>query len=103
MEYLGTIKGQGTIFRDDKHIARAHYDFDGYHTRHGGVTCSGEILTSSSALGTVFGHRGIQLQTDDGRVLEISFSGKSIGADQEAAHVDVRGQIPGEKKREWRR
>ena len=78
-------------------------DFDGYHTRHGGVTCSGEILTSSAALGSIFGHMGIQLQTDDGRVLEIRFSGKSIEAGQEAAHVDVRGQIPGGKKREWRR
>lgn len=103
MDYLGTIKGQGTIIRDDKHIARARYDFDGFHTRHGGVTCNGEIQTTASALGTIFGHRGIQLQTDDGRVLEIRFSGKSIGSGQEAAHVDVRGQIPGDKKREWRR
>ena len=34
-------------------------------------------------------------------MLELRFSDKKIEPGQEAAHVDVRGEIPGNDKREW--
>ncbi len=100
MEYLGGISGHGTIVHHGKDIARAAYDFEGYETRHGGVTCCGEIEASSGVLAAVFGLTDIQLRTDTGQLLEIRFSGKTLKPSQDYAHVDVRGEIPGHK-REW--
>ena len=102
MEYLGGISGEGTLVQQGKDIARAYYDFDGYLTQHAGVTCNGELRSSASILGAIFGLADLQLRTDDGRLLELRISSKTVDRLAEAVHVDVRGQLP-EKKREWRR
>ncbi len=102
MEYLGSIVGEGTLVQNDKDISRAKYDFEGYQTQYAGITCSGELQASSDVLAAIFGLSDIQLRTDSNRLLEIKFSAKTLGATQDFAHVDVRGQIPGQK-REWRR
>ncbi len=101
MEYLGGITGDGTLVQHGKDIARATFDFEGYQTKHGGVTCCGEIGSSHDVLAAIFGLTDIQLRTDAGSLLEISFTGKTLKPSQEFAHVDVRGDIPGHK-REWR-
>jgi len=102
MEYLGGIAGSGTLVQHGKDIARATYDFEGYETKHAGITCCGEIGSSPVVLAAVFGLTDIQLRTDAGHLLEIRFSGKTLKPSQDFAHVDVRGEIPGHK-REWRR
>ena len=102
MEYLGGISGYGTLVQHGKDIARATYDFEGYQTKHAGITCCGEIVSSPGVLAAIFGLADIQLRTDTGRLLEIRFSGKTLKPSQDFAHVDVRGDIPGHK-REWRR
>jgi len=102
MEYLGGISGNGTIVKHGKDIARAAYDFEGYQTKHAGITCCGEIESLPSVLAAVFGLADIQLRTDTGHLLEIRFSGKTLAPYQDVAHVDVRGDIPGHK-REWGR
>jgi hypothetical protein len=94
MRYLGKLTGTGVVRRNGAEIARASYDFDGYHQNHFGVTCSGEIRLPPDALGGIFGCRGVQLLTDEGRLLDLRFSGKDLPAGSEAAHVDVSGQLP---------
>ena len=102
MDYLGNISGEGELIQHGKDLARAYYDFDGYFTKHAGVTCNGELRCSAEVLGAIFGLASLQLRTDDGRLLELQFSSKSIDPSQETVHVDVRGRLP-EEKREWRR
>jgi hypothetical protein len=68
----------------------------------GGITCSGEIQSSPSVLTAIFGLLDIQPRTDGGRLLEIKFTSKTMKSSQDSARVDVRGEIPGQK-REWRR
>ena len=102
MEYLGGISGHGTLVQHGKDIARATYDFEGYRTKHAGITCCGEIGSSPGVLTAIFGLTDIQLRTDAGSLLEIRFSGKTLKPSQDFAHVDVRGDIPS-RKREWRR
>ena len=101
MEYLGGISGYGTLVLHGKDIARATYDFEGYQTKHSGITCCGEIRSMPGVLAAIFGQLGIQLRTDSGRLLEIKFSDKRLKSSQDFAHVDVRGEIPKKDKREW--
>lgn len=102
MEYLGGISGNGTLVQHGKDIATATYDFEGYQTKHAGITCCGEIRSSPGVMAAIFGLTDIQLRTDAGHLMELKFSGKTLKPSQEFAHVDVRGDIPGQK-REWRR
>ncbi len=102
MEYLGGLSGEGTLVQQGKNIARAYYDFDGYLTQHAGVVCNGELRSSAGILGAIFALADLQLRTDDGRLLELQISSKTIDRLAEAVHVDVRGQLP-EEKRKWRR
>jgi hypothetical protein len=94
MRYLGKLSGTGVVKRNGIEVARATFDFDGYHQGSFGVTCSGEIRLSADALVGVFGRRDIQLLTDQGRLLDLKFSGKELAAGSEVAHVDVTGQLP---------
>ncbi len=103
MEYLGRLSGGGVILHNGLEISRACFEFDGFSTIHAGVICNGEIQMSVSVLKAVFPLRIIQLRTDEVRMLECRFSDKKIGPGQEAAHVDVTGEIPGNDKRQWRR
>ncbi len=99
--YLGRLAGAGSMRIGGKTVARAAYDFDGFATPHGGVTGSGEIRLTASDLKAVFGQTGVQLVTDDGRVLDLKFSEKELPAGTEAAHVDVSGDLP-HSSAEWR-
>jgi hypothetical protein len=101
MQYLGGLSGSGVLKRNGKDVARALYDFDGYFSKHGGITCSGEIQVEPDALTGIFGLNGLQLLTDDGRLLELRCSGKKIGPSGDVAHVDVSGQLPATEQ-EWR-
>ncbi len=99
--YLGRLAGAGSVQIDGETIARAAYDFDGFATPHGGVTASGELRLTASHLEAVFGRIGVQLLTDDGRLLDLKFSERELPAGTEAAHVDVSGDLP-RSPEEWR-
>jgi hypothetical protein len=94
MRYLGRISGHGVLQCNGEHIARASYDFDGFVKKPIGVTCCGEIQLSAAILKDVFGRRDIHLLTDDGRLLDLTFSGKALLPSSDVAHVDVTGELP---------
>jgi hypothetical protein len=75
-------------------VGRAPYDFDGFATPHGGVTGPGELRLAAPDLEAVFGRIGVQLLTDDGRLLDLKFSEKELPTGTDAAHVDVSGDLP---------
>jgi hypothetical protein len=100
MHYLGGLRGAGILTCGDQTIARADYDFDGFLTKPGEVTCSGEIRMPCEALRQVFGRRDLRLLTDDGRHLSLQFSEKRLPAESDAAHVNVAGDLP--PASEWR-
>jgi hypothetical protein len=101
MLYLGGISGSGMIKYNGEEIARATYDFDGFFHKSVGVTGSGEIRSTPNALKSVFGRGGVQLFTEDGRLLDLRFSEKSLPSASEVAHVDVTGDLPNSQS--WRR
>ncbi len=53
-------------------------------------------------LAALFGLMDIELRTDAGRLLELRFSAKTMQPSQDFAHVDVKGDIP-DQKRDWQR
>ena len=75
-------------------MASAEYELDGYQTRPGHVTGSGEIRATPQILKSVFGNRGLALRTDDGRVLSIRFSEKRLGPQDAIAAVEFVGDLP---------
>jgi hypothetical protein len=99
--YLGRIAGSGSVRIGGETVARASYDFDGFATPNGGVTGSGELKLAPSDLEVVFGKIGVQLLTDDGRLLDLKFSEKDLPPATDAAHVDVSGDLP-RSPAEWR-
>ena len=99
--YLGRIAGTGSVRIDGETVAHAAYDFDGFATPRGGVTGSGELRLTPSDLEAVFGRPGVQLLTDDGRLLDLKFSEKALPPATDAAHVDVSGDLP-RSPAEWR-
>ena len=101
MHYLGRISGYGVLRCNGEHIARASYDFDGFFKKLVGVTCCGEIQLSAAILKDVFGRRDVQLLTDDGRLLDLTFSGTAQLPSSDVAHVDVTGELPA-TPRSWR-
>jgi hypothetical protein len=101
MQYLGRIAGSGLLMRDGKAVARASYEFEGFSRLQGAVVSSGEISLSPSDLKTVFGRLGVQLLTDDGRLLDLRFSGKELRSADDVALVEVSGDLPSSSA-EWR-
>ena len=99
--YLGRLAGAGSVRIGGETVARAAYDFDGFATPRGGVTGSGELKLAPSDLEAVFGRPGVQLLTDDGRLLDLKFSEKALPPATDAAHVDVSGDLP-RSPAEWR-
>src|SRR3546814_12251975 len=75
-------------------------DFDGFRTKPGQVTASGEVRMSPKTLRDVFGRKDLQLLTDDGRLLSLRFSEKRLRSASDAAHVAVAGELPSVS--EWR-
>lgn len=94
MRYIGGAVGGGIVRCDGQEIGRATYDFDSFFNASVGITSSGEIRLSPAVLRGVFGHRVVQLLTDDGRLLNLTFTDKELRLESDAAHVDVTGDIP---------
>ena len=82
-------------------IARAAYEFDGFTAPRGGSMCSGELTLAPCDVKTVFGRPGLQLLTDDGRLLDLKFSEKELRTMTDVVHVDVTGDLP-RSPAEWR-
>ena len=99
--YLGRMSGAGSVRIDGETVARADYEFDGFAAPFGGAVASGEITLAPSDLDAVFGRLGVQLLTDDGRLLDLKFSEKTLSPATDAAHVDVGGDLP-RSPEEWR-
>lgn len=95
MRYIGGAAGEGVLRCDGQEIGRATYDFDSFFNAPVGITSSGEIRLSPAALRGVFGRRVVQLLTDDGRLLNLTFSDKELRLESDAAHVDVTGDLAG--------
>ena len=95
MQYLGRIAGSGLLMRDGEAVARASYDFEGFARPRGVVVSSGEISLSPSDLKSVFGRLGVQLLTDDGRLLDLRFSDKELRHANDVAQVEVTGDLAG--------
>ncbi len=102
MHYLGGISGTGLLMCDGKEIARASYDFDGFLRPSKEVVSCGEIRLCARALKDVFGRANLQIRTDDGRLLHLKFSEKTLASAADAAHVDVTGELP-TASQNWRR
>jgi hypothetical protein len=101
VRYLGRIAGSGRLKRGDEILGRAAYDFDGFTGPRGGYVSSGEIRLEPSDLQAVFGPGGVQLLTDDGRLLDLRFSQKKLDLAADVAHVEVTGDLP-RTQEEWR-
>ncbi len=101
MRWLGKLVGHGVLSCDGETIGRVAYDFDGYAQGPRGISSSGEIRLPSPELRSVFGRRGVELVTDEGRVLGIRFTDKGLRADLDVAHVDVTGDLPATEQ-QWR-
>jgi hypothetical protein len=100
MKFLGRLRGNGTLICSDGQIGAADYDLDGYMTRPGEVVASGELRMPAADLRRARGRHDLQLQTGDGRILRLRFSGKQSDHGGSAAHIDVTEGLPSAK--EWR-
>jgi hypothetical protein len=94
LRYLGGISGQGFVTQNGKKLAQAGFDLDGYFRAAVGVTGSGEIQAPAEVLLALFGRTDLQLLTDRGLVLDLSFSDATLAPTSTVAHVDVTGQLP---------
>ncbi|MDI9849910.1 hypothetical protein QM467_17855 [Rhodoblastus sp. 17X3] len=94
LRYLGGISGQGIVTQNGKRLAQANFDLDGYFRAAVGVTGSGEIQAPAEILKGLFGRTDLQLLTDRGLLLDLSFSDATLAPASEVAHVDVTGQLP---------
>ena len=101
MQYLGHLRGAGTLIGGTLPLGRVDYDFDTYLTRPGEVIASGEVRMGPDGLDSAFGRNDLSLQTDDGLTLGLRFSGKRRGAPNDVAHADIKGGLPDAGK--WRR
>jgi hypothetical protein len=94
LRYLGGISGNGFVQHNGENIAAATFDLDGYFRPNLGVTGSGEIQLSGDVLKSLFGRTDLQLLTDQGLVLELRFSDRTLREASEVAAIDVTGQFP---------
>jgi hypothetical protein len=101
MRYLGVMRGSGMLACAGEALGRAEYDIEGFQTRPGEIVGSGEIRMGPGELERAFGRTDLQLTTDDGRVLEVRFSGKRLDSTASAAHADIGGDLPAAAQ--WRR
>jgi len=101
MKYLGKLTGDGQLLRDGEVFARASFDFEGFIGPRGVDRCSGEIALSPDAHPANFETRGVQLRTDDGRLLNLAFRDKQLRWLDDRAEVDVTGDLPASPA-EWR-
>jgi hypothetical protein len=97
MRYLGQLSGEGMVSCDGHESGRASFEFDGFGTpdHRNSIVSSGEIRLPAPALSAAFGRGRVNLLTDDGRHLILSFSEKVLHEGALGAHVDVTGDLPG--------
>jgi hypothetical protein len=95
------MRGEGSLACEGEPLGRVEYEIDGFLTRPGEIVGSGEIRMAPGDLDKAFGRRNLQLTTDQGRVLNVRFSGKRNDARSAAAHADIGGDLP--PASEWRR
>ena len=98
VQYLGVLRGTGTLASGAEAFGAARYELDGFVNRPGEVIASGEIQMDPAALNSAFGRRDLQLVTEDGRVLQIRFSAKRLAPTSSVAHIDAAGDLPPAKK-----
>ena len=101
MRYLGRLSGNGTLSSNGVVLGTAGYEIDGFCTKPGEVTGSGEIRMAPAELDDAFGRQNLELTTGEGRILQLRFSGNRRDPKAGAAHADITGGLPGEN--EWRR
>jgi hypothetical protein len=101
MRYLGRLAGNGLLLRNGDNVANVSYELEGFLGPRGSVMSSGEIILSPVILKTIFGTRGIQLRTDDGRLLELRFTEKELRCAPGIAQVEATGNLPATAA-EWR-
>lgn len=94
MRYLGEFSGAGMLKCDGEEVVRTTYELELFHDERAGLSSSGEIRLSATVLEALFGRPNIQLLTDDGHLLDLRFSGKTLPSASEFAHVDVTGELP---------
>lgn len=100
LRYLGGISGEGVVTQNGKRLAQASFDLDGYFRAPLGVTGSGQIQAPAAVLKGLFGLPDLQLLTDGGLLLNLSFSETTLAPASDVAHVDVTGQLPSPS--DWR-
>lgn len=94
LRYLGGMSGQGVVTQNGKALAKASFDFDGYFRAAAGFTGCGEIQAPPEVLRGLFGRTDLQLLTDRGRLLDLTFSDSTLAPASDVVHVDVTGQLP---------
>ncbi|WP_341912108.1 hypothetical protein [Ferrovibrio terrae] len=94
MQYLGALRGTGTLTSGGEAMGRADYDFEGFVRPAGEINGSGEIRMPPAALKQAFGHKTVQLQTDAGQIFSLRFSDRKLSAASDVAHVDLIGNLP---------
>jgi hypothetical protein len=101
LRHLGVLRGSGTLCCHGVVLGAAAYEIDGLSTKPGEVVGSGEICMARDELATAVGRQGLELTTEDGRVLALRFSSSRFDPRASAAHADILGGLPAED--EWRR
>jgi len=96
MVYVGALRGEGTLVGagDGSELGRAEYDIGGFVDHTKAIVASGELRMEPPLLQQAFGRRDLVLHTDTGMTLSVRFSGKRVGGDTTAAHVDVTEGLP---------
>jgi hypothetical protein len=92
LRYLGGISGPGVVKQNARVLAQVSFDLDGYFRPVVGVTGSGQLQAPAAVLRQLFGVPNLQLLTDRGLLLNLSFSETTLAADSDVAHVDVTSQ-----------
>lgn len=101
MRHLGVLRGSGTLSGNGVALGRADFEIDGFCTMPGEVVGSGEIRMAAADLGRAIGCANLVLATDEGRLLELRFSGSRRASSGNAAHADVTSGLPAEDQ--WQR
>lgn len=94
MQYLGALRGAGTLTSAGEAAGRVDYEFDCFIGPKGEVTGGGEIRMPSAELKEIFGRRGLQLLTDDGQLFSLRFTDRKLPSAADVAHVDITGNLP---------
>jgi hypothetical protein len=98
MQYLGPLRGAGTLSCGEEAFGGATFELDGYMMKPGQVVASGELRMAADALNNAFGRRELRLTTEEGYILHLRFSGRRANTSSQIAHIDVTEGLPPVKK-----